>query len=281
MLDVGCALGFLVEAFWDRGVEAWGFDVSPYAIGQVRRDMQPYCRVASAVDPIEGAYDLITCIEVLEHLPEAEASQAARNITHATSTLLFSSTPNDVQEATHFNVRPVISWLRLFQDLGFSPDLTFDASFVCSHAMLLRRRPDPLPEEVLNLFALVIRQRGQLVGFQNLGAEKAAVTQRLNEANEEIARASKLQDELQQEVEAAHKELDQLFGEHASPSAVLDDLASATRSNGASVKALDYRLSALEQNTAQVARDVSGVLQSKIWRTLVRGAGVIEKLLGR
>ena len=44
VLDAGCALGFLVEAFWDRGVEAWGIDVSPYAIAQVRRDMQPTAR---------------------------------------------------------------------------------------------------------------------------------------------------------------------------------------------------------------------------------------------
>src|SRR5437764_14315262 len=40
VLDAGCALGFLVEAFWDRGVEAWGMDVSSYAISEVRRDRQ-------------------------------------------------------------------------------------------------------------------------------------------------------------------------------------------------------------------------------------------------
>ena len=39
VLDVGCALGFLVEAFWDRGVEAWGLDISTYAIEQVRADV--------------------------------------------------------------------------------------------------------------------------------------------------------------------------------------------------------------------------------------------------
>src|SRR5882672_9464229 len=43
VFDAGCAMGMLVEAFWDRGVEAWGVDISDYAISQVRRDMQPYC----------------------------------------------------------------------------------------------------------------------------------------------------------------------------------------------------------------------------------------------
>src|SRR5713101_3066884 len=59
VFDAGCAWGFLVEAFRDRGVEAWGLDISPYAIGKVRPDMQPYCRVASLTEPIQDFYDLI------------------------------------------------------------------------------------------------------------------------------------------------------------------------------------------------------------------------------
>src|ERR1035441_7603329 len=40
VFDAGCAWGFLVEAFWDRGVEARGEDVSEYAIAHLRPDMQ-------------------------------------------------------------------------------------------------------------------------------------------------------------------------------------------------------------------------------------------------
>src|SRR5438309_5805268 len=47
VLDAGCAKGFLVEAFWDRGVPCYGIDVSEYAISQVRADIRPYCNVAS------------------------------------------------------------------------------------------------------------------------------------------------------------------------------------------------------------------------------------------
>src|SRR6266700_3347763 len=53
VFDAGCAWGFLVESFWDRGVEAYGADLSPYAISQVRRDMKPYCSVASIAEPIK------------------------------------------------------------------------------------------------------------------------------------------------------------------------------------------------------------------------------------
>ena len=54
VLDLGCAKGFLVEALRDRGVEAFGIDVSAYAISEVRADIQPFCRVASVTDPLDG-----------------------------------------------------------------------------------------------------------------------------------------------------------------------------------------------------------------------------------
>ncbi len=34
VLDVGCAKGFLVEAVRPRGVEAFGNDISEYAMGE-------------------------------------------------------------------------------------------------------------------------------------------------------------------------------------------------------------------------------------------------------
>src|SRR5437870_13556529 len=57
VLDVGCAKGFLVECLRDRGVEAYGFDISEYAISQVRRDVRPYCKVASVADAIGEYYE--------------------------------------------------------------------------------------------------------------------------------------------------------------------------------------------------------------------------------
>lgn len=139
VLDAGCAKGFLVEALRDRGVDAWGIDISPYAVSQVRPDMQPYCRVASLTEPIQETYDLVTCIEVLEHMPPEEARPAIENLTRATAAVLFSSTPSDFSEPTHLNVQPPLHWLKLFSEFGFWPDLQFDASFVAPQATLLRK----------------------------------------------------------------------------------------------------------------------------------------------
>jgi hypothetical protein len=142
VLDAGCGWGFLVEKLRERNVEAWGIDVSEYAIEKVHEDIRPYCRVASALDPLPHKYDLVITIEVLEHMPSAEAGRAAANLCAYTDDILFSSTPFDYKEATHFNVRPPEEWAELFARQGFLRDVDFDASFVTPWALRLRRQDE-------------------------------------------------------------------------------------------------------------------------------------------
>jgi GT2 family glycosyltransferase/2-polyprenyl-3-methyl-5-hydroxy-6-metoxy-1,4-benzoquinol methylase len=153
VMDLGCAKGFLVEALRDRGVEAYGIDISGYAISQVRDDIKQFCRVGSVVDPIDKEYDLITCIEVLEHVPEEVAKIAIQNMVKRTHNILFSSPPNDFDEPTHINVHPVIYWLELFSEYGFYPDLAVDADFVAAWALLLRKKALVQGEALLRYFA--------------------------------------------------------------------------------------------------------------------------------
>jgi len=148
VLDAGCAKGFLVEALRDRRVEAYGIDVSEYAIGEVREDMKPYCRVASILDPLERDYDLITCIEVLEHLHPQDAEKSVENMCQHGATILFSSTPEDFKEITHHNVQPLEYWARLFAQYGFFHDVDFDASFIDSHAICFKKARGPVFEVI-------------------------------------------------------------------------------------------------------------------------------------
>jgi hypothetical protein len=153
VLDVGCAKGFLVESLRDRGVEAYGFDVWEYAIREVRSDIKPYCWVGSATSGISKNYDLITCIEVCEHLSESDALSAIRQMTSHTDTILFSSTPSDFSEATHVNVRPIIDWLRMFSQLSFAPKQEFDPSFLAPQALLFHRVKMCPPDQDLCRYA--------------------------------------------------------------------------------------------------------------------------------
>lgn len=159
VLDAGCAFGFLVEALWDRGVEARGIDISPYAISRVRPDMEGFCAVASLTDPIEGRYDLVTCIEVLEHLQPPDALIAVKHMAAASDAILFSSTPDDFSERTHVNVRPILYWLQQFAAVQFRPDVSYDASYIAPHAILFRRTDQPPCDALLGLFSEHIRLR--------------------------------------------------------------------------------------------------------------------------
>lgn len=241
VLDAGCAMGFLVEAFWDRGIGAQGIDISPYAISRVRRDIMPYCRVASLTEPIEERFDLITCIEVLEHMP-AEAGRAAiRSLCQATDTILFSSSPRDVTEPTHFNVCPPITWLKLFADSGFWPDLQYDAGFLTPQAMLLRRDAQGYPPEVLTLFAQTI--------WYKLQADDQ--TREIAELNRQIAMHSG------QDWGAWSREFDQLR---------------------ALFHHIEIRLDQVSAETERTSRDVHSMLHSRIWQMLVKSGSMLLSL---
>ncbi|MDQ6944244.1 MAG: class I SAM-dependent methyltransferase, partial [Candidatus Eremiobacteraeota bacterium] len=137
--DAGCAMGMLVESLWDRGVAAQGIDVSAYALSCVRPDMREHCRYGSIVAGAEGRFDVVTCIEVLEHLPPETTAAAVANLCRLADTVVFSSSPGDFDEPTHVNVRPPLEWVRLFARNGFRADLAVDATFIAPHALVFRR----------------------------------------------------------------------------------------------------------------------------------------------
>ncbi|HEX5593356.1 MAG TPA: methyltransferase domain-containing protein [Solirubrobacterales bacterium] len=148
VLDAGCAMGFLVEALRERGVEAWGIDVSEHAISQVHESVAAYCQVGSLTDPLPRRYDLIVSVEVLEHIPPAEANAAVANLCAATDRLLLSTTPDDFGEATHLNVQAPEAWSAMLAQNGFLRETEHDVSYVTPWAALYARSAEPLAEAV-------------------------------------------------------------------------------------------------------------------------------------
>lgn len=148
VFDAGCAMGFLVEALRERGVEASGADVSEYAISQVDSSVAEHCRVGSLTEPLEGRFDLITCIEVVEHIPPDEIDQAIDNLCAATDKLLLSTTPGDFGEPTHFNVQPPENWSAKLAQRGFFRDLDRDPAYLSPWAALYVRTDGSVAETV-------------------------------------------------------------------------------------------------------------------------------------
>jgi SAM-dependent methyltransferase len=161
-LDAGCALGFLVEALRKRGVEAEGFDISEFAISEVHESIRPYCRVATLTEPIEKRYDLITCIEVLEHLPPDQADAAVANLCSATDLIVMSSTPGDYGEPTHLNVMQPEAWAVKFAQNGFYRDLDRDLSYLSPWAAAYVRRAETQAETVRRYDRAWVQQRREV-----------------------------------------------------------------------------------------------------------------------
>lgn len=143
VLDAGCAMGYLVAALRDRGVEAYGVDISAYAISKVREDVRPFCKVGSLTEPLPAGlpdrYDLVVTIEVLEHLYAEDGRQAIRNLCQLTDKVLFTSTPDDFTEPTHVNVQQREYWCRVFFENGFMDDINYRPTYLTAHALLFRR----------------------------------------------------------------------------------------------------------------------------------------------
>jgi trans-aconitate methyltransferase len=144
VLDAGCAIGMLVEALRARGVDARGIDLSSYAIQSAPEELRPYLREASIAEPFGERFDLIVCIEVLEHMPPGDADRAIANIAAHTDEVLFSSTPFDYKEPTHINVRMPEDWAEAFARHGLYRDVDYDAAFITKWAVRFTRRPVPV-----------------------------------------------------------------------------------------------------------------------------------------
>jgi glycosyltransferase involved in cell wall biosynthesis len=139
VLDAGCAIGFLVEALRARGVEVWGIDISEYAIAHVDETVRDVCSIASVTDELDRDYDLIVCIEVLEHLPQHLAAFAIANFARHARQVLFSASSDGFRDPTHLNVQPTDYWVELFGRHGFFRNLDVDAGVVAPQAMHLVR----------------------------------------------------------------------------------------------------------------------------------------------
>jgi O-antigen biosynthesis protein len=205
-LDAGCALGFLVERLRELGVDARGFDISEFAISSAPEALKPFLSLASLTDEIEGTFDVISCIEVLEHLPEPMAESAIGNLCGHTDVVIFSSTPDDFEEPTHLNVRDGDYWAELFASQGFYRDTSQRwISSLTPQAIIFRRSAPELLGTIMGYEAIVtdsiVRANVQATEFN----------QKISDQQGVINELSRLTSRLSVELGMASKTINQLM----------------------------------------------------------------------
>ena len=97
-LDVGCGAGLLAEPLARLGANVTGIDAAAELITAARAHAEVMglsidYRAGDLFD-LEGQFDLITCMEVIEHVADPEAFVAALARRLAPGGLLIMSTPN-------------------------------------------------------------------------------------------------------------------------------------------------------------------------------------------
>lgn len=85
--DIGIGNGFTLKFFYNKGVRTTGVDISPYLVNYFNEvftaeKMNIELTEADITKSNfgEGIYDLVTCFDVLEHLPDEGLNVAIKNI---------------------------------------------------------------------------------------------------------------------------------------------------------------------------------------------------------
>ena len=128
ILDFGCAKGYVVKGFRLIGKQAWGFDVSNYAINNCDRDVAQYVSTELTLQN-NIKYDWIIAKDVLEHISYNEIDNLLNKIYNSCNKL-FCCLPLGINDKyviesyeldiTHVIRKPLDWWGNKFKDNGFA-----------------------------------------------------------------------------------------------------------------------------------------------------------------
>jgi hypothetical protein len=231
----------------------------------------------SLTDAPDRRCDLLTCLNAPERLPEEHALAA-------TDTVLFSAAGSPPPEP----------WLNVFAARGFSPDITYDASYAAPDAMLLRRQP-ALPPDVLQLFSECLRLRRTAAGNTRLQEEiarqaedfealRALQRQLMADARELSARVLTRQHEAavsSQQLAELESRLRSEFRHSPDVSPEIRRIAAECAELRGQVAQLGRRTTELDRAVHDVSGQVETLLHSRVWRALTTAGGLLLRVTGR
>lgn len=131
-LDIGCAYGADVKAFIDMGIEAYGVDVSDYAINtSLVKDNLRIVDIAEEVLPFpDESFDLVSARNVLEHIHRKNLPHVLSEISRVLRIggLLYMiaespTSPSARADLTHVTLMYRWEWAHMLRFYGLEPSV--------------------------------------------------------------------------------------------------------------------------------------------------------------
>ncbi len=122
-VDYGCAKGFLVNALRIIGCNAYGEDISEYAIENCHSNVRGYVSL-----PNDNHYDLLICKDVLEHIEESNLPEVLQFLKKKSKQFFFVIPLGDEDrfrireyevDITHVTKKDEEWWVNLFKSQGY------------------------------------------------------------------------------------------------------------------------------------------------------------------
>ena len=129
VVDYGCSIGSLLEAFLDAGKKIKGYEYCyEESLPSIKKipNLENFIEFGDVSKDLNaGVYDASISIEVAEHIPTEYSDSLVKNLTQSTKDMVVFTAARPGQGGTgHINCQEPNFWISLFQKRGFYYDDT-------------------------------------------------------------------------------------------------------------------------------------------------------------
>ena len=121
VLDVGCGVGYWLAEFKKYGLSIKGIDGHYVPSDEIVIPEKAFIRrdLSEGLSLQQSMYDMILCLEVMEHLPNEQSDQIIKRMTELTPVIVFSAAIPGQGGTHHINEQWQSYWSNLFKKYGY------------------------------------------------------------------------------------------------------------------------------------------------------------------
>lgn len=125
VMDIGSGQGFLIDALLTKGIDAYGIELEKMAFAYASPQAQERTSIGNALWANTSVkFDLVTCIEVAEHIPPEHSVRLVEKLCELASDQIYFTAASPYQPGHgHINCRPAMDWIWFFSVSGWKLDV--------------------------------------------------------------------------------------------------------------------------------------------------------------